>query len=76
LKNAGFCLSSRKISQEGVLEVRRGLKPRCQADRSHNPSDEVNRVSVVREICMLRLSRRGLETGFREPSTLPVRAWG
>lgn len=24
----------------------------------------VNRVSVVREICMLRLTRRGLETGF------------
>jgi retron-type reverse transcriptase len=44
-----------------------------------NPLGEVNRESVVREIRMLRLTRRGLEPGFREPrqsSTLPVGAWG
>ncbi|MDR4510061.1 MAG: hypothetical protein MRJ65_17810 [Candidatus Brocadiaceae bacterium] len=28
---------------------------------------KVDRESVVREICMLRLTRRGLETGFRVP---------
>jgi hypothetical protein len=45
---------------------------------SHNPSNEVNRESVVREIRMLRLTRRGLETGFRvprQPSTLPEGDW-
>ena len=39
-------------------------------DRSHNPLDEVDRVSVVREICMLRLTRRGLETGSEYRASL------
>jgi len=45
-------------------------------DRSHKHSDEVNGVSAVREIRMLRLTWRGLETWFFEcahqSSTLPV----
>ena len=39
-------------------------------DRSHKPSDEVNRESAVREIRMLRLTRRELETDPR--GTAPV----
>jgi hypothetical protein len=45
-------------------------------DRSHKHSDEVNGVSVVREIRLLRLTWRGLETGFcvlRQSSTLLMR---
>jgi hypothetical protein len=48
-------------------------------DNNRTPVGEANRESVVREIRMLRLTRRGLEPGFREPrqsSTLPVGAWG
>jgi len=37
---------------------------------STNPWGEANRESVVREICMLRLTRRGLETGHS--GTAPV----
>lgn len=52
-------------------------KKRCRFDRSHNILNEVKRESVLGGICMLRLIRRGLETGSkvtRQPSTQPQRA--
>ena len=68
-----------KTDSAGTGGVRLGKgRKRCQFDRPHNPSDQVNRESVVREIRMLRLTWRGLETGFRVPrqsSTLPEGDW-
>ena len=51
-------------------------RKRCQFDRPHNPSDEVNRESVVREIRMLRLTRRGLETGHLGTAPVLDPTWG
>jgi hypothetical protein len=42
----------------------------CRLDRSHKLWGEADRVSVVREIRMLRLTRRELETGPQ--GTAPV----
>ncbi|MGI9571669.1 MAG: hypothetical protein ACR2PH_18455, partial [Desulfobulbia bacterium] len=42
---------------------------------SHNPLGEVNRESVVREIRMLRLTRRGLETGSKYRASLRPYLW-
>ena len=60
-----------KTDSAGTGGVRLGKgRKRCQFDRPHNPSDEVNRESVVREIRMLRLTRWELETDPR--GTAPV----
>ena len=51
------CLTTMEFDITGLLKC-------CQIDRFHILSDEVDRESVVRAICILRLTRRGLETGF------------
>jgi len=49
---------------------------RCQFDRSHNPLEEVDRVSLVWEIHVLGLTRRGLETGFEYRDSFRPYLWG